>query len=84
MLIGANSDVLTNRPLIEASLKALVDGHYLQSPAGAIGTIDPAKMEAIGDYLFKAEILRDGDGNPVSERPDFAAYYSNAYLADQK
>ncbi|RWN67918.1 MAG: ABC transporter substrate-binding protein [Mesorhizobium sp.] len=84
MLIGANSDVLTNRPLIEASLKALVDGHYLQSPAGAIGTIDPAKMEAIGDYLFKAEILRDGDGNPVSERPDFAAYYSNAYLVDQK
>lgn len=80
MLIAANSDVLTDRPLIEASLKALVDGHYLQSAAGAIGTIDPAKMEAIGDYLFKAGILRDGDGNPVKERPDFAAYYSNAYL----
>ncbi|CAH2408832.1 ABC transporter substrate-binding protein [Mesorhizobium escarrei] len=84
VLIAANSDVLTDRPLIEASLKALVDGHYLQSPTGAIGTIDPAKMEAIGDYLFKAGALRDGDGNPVGERPDFAAYYSNAYLAGEE
>lgn len=84
LLIAANSDVLTDRPLIEASLKALVDGHYLQSAAGVIGTIDPAKMEAIGDYLFKAGILRDGDGNPVKQRPDFASYYSNAYLPGGK
>jgi ABC-type nitrate/sulfonate/bicarbonate transport system substrate-binding protein len=84
ILIAANSDVLTDRPLIEASLKALVEGHYLQSAAGVIGTIDPAKMEAIGDYLFKAGILRDGEGNPVKERPDFTPYYSNAYLPEGK
>jgi hypothetical protein len=37
-------------------------------------------MEAMGDYLFEADILKDGDGNVVAERPDFSAYFSNAYL----
>ena len=41
-------------------------------------------MAGYGDYLFKAGALRDGDGNPAGERPDFAAYYTNAYLAGEK
>jgi ABC-type nitrate/sulfonate/bicarbonate transport system substrate-binding protein len=80
ILIAANSDVLTDRALIRASLQALIDGHYLQAEDGTIGTIDPAKMEAMGDYLFKADILKDGDGNVVAERPDFSGYFSNAYF----
>ena len=79
ILVAANSDVLTDRALIRASLQALIDGHYLQSADGVIGTIDPAKMEAIADYLFTAGILRDGNGNPVATRPDIAAYYTNAF-----
>ncbi|KKB86512.1 myristoyl transferase [Devosia limi DSM 17137] len=79
ILIAANSDVLTDRALIRASLQALIDGHYLQSADGVIGTIDPAKMDAIADYLFTAGILRDGNGNPVATRPDIAAYYTNAF-----
>jgi len=80
ILIAANSDVLTDRTLIRASLQALIDGHYFKTADGVIGTIDPAKIEAIGDYLFTSGILKDGDGNVVAERPDFTAYYSNAYL----
>lgn len=41
-------------------------------------------MEAIGDYLFKAGALRDSDGKLIGERLDFAAYYSNAYIAGEK
>ncbi|MBZ9743368.1 MULTISPECIES: ABC transporter substrate-binding protein [unclassified Mesorhizobium] len=80
LLIAANKDALTNPALIHASLKALIGGHYLRGQDGAIGTMDPAKMEAIGSYLFAAGILHDADGKIVSHRPEFAAYFSNQYL----
>ena len=80
LLIAANKDALTNPALIEASLKALIDGHYLRGESGAIGTMDPAKMDAIGDYLFAAGILRDADGKGLTQRPDFAKYFSNSTL----
>ena len=80
ILIAANKDALTNPALIGASLTALIDGHYLRSQNGAIGTMDPARMDAIGDYLFASGILRDADGNPTKSRPDFGGYFSNTYL----
>lgn len=80
ILIAANSDVLTDPALIRASLKALIDGHYLRTPDGIIGTIDAAKIEAMGDYLFASGILRDADGDVVTERPDFSTYFTNDYL----
>ena len=80
LLISANKDTLTNAALVHASLRALNDGHFLRSQSGAIGTIDKAKVEAIGGYLFSAGILRDTDGNALRQRPDFSEYFSNAYL----
>lgn len=80
LLIAANSDVLTDRKLIRASLQALIDGHYLQNADGAIGTIDPAKIDAIGQYLFAAGILKDGNGGVLADKPDFSTYFSNDYL----
>lgn len=80
LLIAANKDALTNPALIEASLMALIDGHYLRGENGAIGTMDSAKMDAIGDYLFTAGILRDADGKVLAQRPDFAKYFANLHL----
>ena len=37
-------------------------------------------MNAIGTFLFDAGILKDGNGAPVTAKPDFTAYYSNDYL----
>jgi ABC-type nitrate/sulfonate/bicarbonate transport system substrate-binding protein len=79
LMIAANSDTLTDRALVRASLQALIDGHYLRTGDGVIGRIDPAKMEAMGNYLFDAKILKDANGKPVSSKPDFASYYSNAF-----
>ena len=81
LLVAANSDVLTDRQLIRASLQALIDGHYLKSADGAIGSFAPEKVEAIGQYLFTAGILHDGNGTALTEKPDFSAYFSNQYLA---
>ena len=80
ILGAANSEALLDRDFVRASLQALIDGHYLQAEDGTIGTIDPAKMEAMGDFLFDAGLLKDGDGVAVREKPDFSAYYSNDYL----
>ncbi|MBZ9797795.1 ABC transporter substrate-binding protein [Mesorhizobium sp. ES1-4] len=80
LLIAANKDALTNPTVIQASLKALIEGHYLRGQDGAIGIMDPAKMEAIGSYLFAAGILHDVDGKSAVQRPDFAGYFSNRYF----
>lgn len=80
ILVEANKDMLTDPGLIRASLKALVDGHYLQRADGTVGTIDPAKIEAMGAFLFSAGILRDGNGEALPARPDFTAYYTNQFL----
>ncbi|WP_108396341.1 ABC transporter substrate-binding protein [Devosia submarina] len=80
ILVGANADVLLDRDFVRASLQALIDGNYLQGENGEIGTIDPAKMEAMGSFLFEAGILRDGDGTPLTKKPDFTRYYSNDLL----
>jgi ABC-type nitrate/sulfonate/bicarbonate transport system substrate-binding protein len=80
ILVAANADAALDRAFVRASLQALIDGDYLQAEDGAIGTIDPAKMEAVGTFLFEAGILKDGNGAPVTDKPDFTSYYSNAYL----
>ncbi len=79
LLIASNKDALTDPALIHASLKMLVDGHFLRSQDGVIGTIDKTKVEAIGTYLFNAGILLDGDGKALKEKPDFGAYFSNEF-----
>lgn len=80
LLVAANKDTLTNPALIDASLKALNDGHFLKSATGAIGTIDKAKVDAMGDYLFSSGILLDGDGKQLKMRPDFESFFSNEFL----
>ncbi|MER9690044.1 ABC transporter substrate-binding protein [Mesorhizobium sp. M0139] len=80
LLMASNKDALTDPALIHASLKMLVDRHFLRSQAGVIGTIDKAKIEAIGTYLFRAGILLDGDGKVLKEKPDFGAYFTNEFL----
>jgi ABC-type nitrate/sulfonate/bicarbonate transport system substrate-binding protein len=83
IIIAANADVLTDRALILASLEALVEGHYLRTSDGILGTFDPAKMAAIGAFMFQAGMLKDSNGDLLAVAPDFSAYYTNAYAAGQ-
>ena len=81
IMIAATPDMPTDRALIVASLQALVDGHYLRTSDGALGTFDPAKMAAIGTFMFEAGMLRDGNGETLAAAPDFSTYYTNTYAA---
>ncbi|WP_245205738.1 MULTISPECIES: ABC transporter substrate-binding protein [unclassified Rhizobium] len=80
LMIAANSDALTNRALVEASLKALIAGYYFRSEDGITGRIDSAKMKAIGDYLFQSKILKDADGKALTAAPDFSRFFTNTPL----
>jgi hypothetical protein len=60
--------------------RALNDGHFLKSADGAIGTMDKAKMDAMGGYLFASGILLDGNGKALKDRPDLAAYFTNEFV----
>ena len=77
LLIAANSAAMTDRALIRASLAALIEGNYLKDPRGVIGTIDPAKIKAMGSYLVSKGILKDSEGNALTENPDFSTYFTN-------
>jgi ABC-type nitrate/sulfonate/bicarbonate transport system substrate-binding protein len=80
LMIAANRDALTDRALVRASLQALIDGRYLRTSDGVTGRIDPVKMEAMGNYLFEAKILKEADGKALATKPDLAGYYTNDFL----
>ncbi|MGB3500489.1 MAG: ABC transporter substrate-binding protein [Mesorhizobium sp.] len=80
MLIAANKDALTDPKLIHASMSALVEGNYLRTPEGVIGRLDPAKVDAIGTYLFASGILKDAKGKVLEQKPDFAGYFTSALI----
>ena len=80
VLIEATEGMLSNPELIRASMQALVEGDYLMAEDGTVGTIDPAKVDAIGTFLFEAGILRDQDGEDLDTKPDLSTWFTNAYL----
>lgn len=80
MLIAANSAFLTNSDLIHASVRTLVEGDYLRSATGDVGLIDPAKIEAMGAFLFASGILKDTEGRALAENYDFSVWFTNAYM----
>lgn len=80
LLISGSDGALLNAELVKASQKALIEGHFLKSETGAIGTIDPAKADAIGGFLVEHGILVDANGTALKEKPDFSTYYTNELL----
>ncbi|MHC9237459.1 ABC transporter substrate-binding protein [Pseudooceanicola sp. 502str34] len=80
ILIDATAGMLSNPELIRASMEELVAGHYLRAEDGTIGVMDPEKMRALGGFLFDHGMLRDDAGQPLTQAPDYDAFYTNAYL----
>jgi len=81
ILIEATRGMLENEDLVHASMEAIVEGGYFTTETGAVGIIDGRKVEAIGAFLFEAGILRNDQGNPLEEMPDFSNWFTNAFLA---
>jgi hypothetical protein len=58
-------------------MQSIIDGHYFRPVDGKAGSFDPTKMEAIGNYLFRSQILLDADGKPLADKPDFSGYFAS-------
>ena len=81
MLIAGTAGMLSNPELVHASMKALIEGGYLKDPGEAVGLIDPVLINGITGFLFDAGILRDANGDPLTDLPDVSDWYTNVYLA---
>jgi ABC-type nitrate/sulfonate/bicarbonate transport system substrate-binding protein len=80
ILIDATEGLLSNPELIHASMQALVEGDYLLDDQGAAGVIQPDKVGAIGAFLYEAGILRNQDGEVLTEKPEFLTWFTNAFI----
>jgi ABC-type nitrate/sulfonate/bicarbonate transport system substrate-binding protein len=80
LLIAGANGALTNTALVKASLRELIEGHYLRTADGKSGFTDPVKWQAVGDFAFANGILLDGKGLPLKEKPDFSTFYTNSFL----
>ena len=56
---------------------------------GFVTSISPDAVlnEESGETFYVVEVqtteqLRDGNGTPLADKPDFSAWYSNAYLGE--
>lgn len=81
MLIEGANGMLTNPELVKASMSALVDGGFLKDPREAVGLIDREMMGNMTSFLFEAGILRDSNGDVLTERPDVSGWFTNEHLA---
>ena len=81
ILIEATRGMLNNDDLVRASMHALVDGGFLREPGEPVGLIDETMVRDLGLFLFRSDILRDGDGNLLAEEPDAATWVTNEFLA---
>lgn len=80
MLIEMAPELAAQADLVEASMRVMIEGHYLAREDGTIGLFDAQMMEALGVFLFDAGALVDAEGLALREKPDFSSYYTNRYL----
>lgn len=85
LLIQANPGVFTQTALVYDSEAVLKSGGYMTTASGQVGTQSAAKWEAYGEFLYSNKLLTDSAGSPLTSKPDWNSYYTNAYLpaADQ-
>lgn len=83
ILIDANPATLGNsEELVRRSTEKLAQEGYFVAEGVPLGAAQPEIWEGYGDWLFHHGLLVSSDGQPVTEIPDWAEYYSNEYLGE--
>jgi ABC-type nitrate/sulfonate/bicarbonate transport system substrate-binding protein len=80
LLTAANPGAFTNPELVGRSQQMLADS-FLRDDRGVVGTQTLQKWAGYSGFLFDAGVLTDPDGKPLKQRPDFATWFTNDYLA---
>lgn len=80
LLIDANPDVLaSSEELVQQSLEVLSQDGMFVSDGVVTGSVNPQVWQNYGQFLIDNDILTDAEGNPVTEAPNWAEYYTNEF-----
>lgn len=69
-----------NKDLPRASQEFLVAGGYLLDGAGRFGTQTLERWQGYSDFLYRAGLLADADGKPLTKPLDYARLFTDDYL----
>jgi ABC-type nitrate/sulfonate/bicarbonate transport system substrate-binding protein len=79
ILIDANKQVLTQPQLVYDSA-ALMARSYYKDASGKVGTQTLRDWKGYVGFLYRAGVLTDADGKKLKRPPDYASYFTTAYL----
>lgn len=80
-LIAANPGVFDANPALPVdSANYLAAEKLYLDPSGLVGPQTLATWTASSGYLYDLGVLAGPDGKPLTSRPDFSTYFTNAYL----
>jgi ABC-type nitrate/sulfonate/bicarbonate transport system substrate-binding protein len=80
-LIAANPGVFDANPALPRdSANYLAAKKLYVDAAGAVGPETLTTWNASSGYLYDLGVLAGPDGKPLTARPDFSTYFTNAYL----
>jgi ABC-type nitrate/sulfonate/bicarbonate transport system substrate-binding protein len=79
ILIDANKQVLTQPELVYESA-ALMARSYYKDASGGVGGQTLSDWKGYVGFLYRARVLTDANGTKLTRPPDYAAYFTDAYL----
>lgn len=80
LLMDANPGAFTEPELVTRSQHMLAE-RFLRDENGRVGTQTPEKWAGYSGWVFDSGALTGPDGAPLTQRPDFATWFSNDYIA---
>lgn len=80
LLMDANPGVFTVPELVTRS-QDLLAAEYLRDENGVVGPQTLERWTGFSGFMADAGVLAGPDGAPVTQRPDFATWFTNDYLA---
>jgi ABC-type nitrate/sulfonate/bicarbonate transport system substrate-binding protein len=79
ILIAANKQVLTQPQLVYQSAELMARSYY-KDAAGTVGWQTLGVWKGYVGFLFAHRVLTDADGHKLTRAPDYASYFTNAYM----
>lgn len=80
LLEEANPGAFTEPELVSRS-QAMLAEKYLRDESGTVGTQTPERWAGFSGFLVDSGAVVDASGTPLTARPDFTSWFTNAYLA---
>lgn len=80
LLKAANPGAFNNDQLLMRSQQMLAD-RYLRDAKGVVGPQTLKQWSGFSGFLYDTGTLTDVNGKPLKQRPNFATWFTNAYLA---